>query len=66
MKCPTESVVVTTVVAVDASTTVALFMEELNLRWKQSPRFGGALGTLRSESDGWGDGALLLRLWIEK
>ena len=49
MSSPTDSIVVTTVVAADASTTFALFTEDVNLWWKQGPRFRGAGGTLRFE-----------------
>jgi len=58
MSSPTDSVVVTTVVAADASTTFALFTEDVNLWWKQGPRFRGAGGTLRFEP---GEGGRLIQ-----
>lgn len=58
MSSPTDSVVVTTVVAADASTTFALFTEDVDLWWKQGPRFRGAGGTLRFEP---GEGGRLIQ-----
>jgi uncharacterized protein YndB with AHSA1/START domain len=54
----TDSVVVTTVVAADAGTTFALFTEDVNLWWKQGPRFRGVGGTLRFEP---GEGGRLVQ-----
>jgi len=58
MSSSTDSVVVTTVVAADASTTFALFTEDVNTWWKQGPRFRGAGGTLRFEP---GEGGRLVQ-----
>ncbi len=49
MSSATDSVVVTTVVAADVDETFTLFTEDVNVWWKQGPRFRGAGGTLRFE-----------------
>jgi len=58
MSSSTNSVVVTTAVAPDASTTFALFAEDVNTWWKLGPRFRGPGGTLRFEP---GEGGRLVQ-----
>ena len=62
MSSAPDSVVVTTVVAADATTTFSLFTEDVNSWWKQGPRFRGAGGTLQFEP---GEGGRLVQRDID-